>query len=163
MDLLIKVVTHTIENQMKEQNSGFLGMLLVSLGTSFLGNILADKGIMWIGEDLIKTWQDFQCHLILWLISKYKSIIRINLNPNTIEDGTYIVNLDDYKSIRTHWFALYVNGDSMIYFDRYSTERIPEEIKRYICRKNMKNIFRMQTEYVHNVWVLWHWMYWFYV
>ena len=105
MSLLIKVVTHTIENQMKEQNSGFLGMMLVSLGTSFFGNILADKGIMWIGEDVITTWQDFQCRLILWLISKYKSIIRINLNPNTIKDGTYMVNLDEYKSIRTNRYS----------------------------------------------------------
>ena len=26
-----------------------------------------------------------------------------------IKDGAYIINLDEYKSIRTHWIALYVN------------------------------------------------------
>ena len=26
-----------------------------------------------------------------------------------IKDGTYVINLDEYKSIGTHWIALYVN------------------------------------------------------
>ena len=37
--LLIKGVTKTIENEAKEQRSGFLGMLLGTLGASLLGNI----------------------------------------------------------------------------------------------------------------------------
>ena len=32
-----------------------------------------------------------------------------------IKDGTYVNNLDEYKSIRTHWIALYVNGSNIIY------------------------------------------------
>ena len=31
--------------------------------------------------------------------------------PN-IKDGVYVKNLDEYKSIRTHWIALYVNGNT---------------------------------------------------
>ena len=27
--------------------------------------------------------------------------------------GTYIVNLDEFKSIGTHWIALYVNGNNI--------------------------------------------------
>ena len=40
--LLIKGVTQTIENETKEQRGGFLGMLLGTLGTRLLGNMLAD-------------------------------------------------------------------------------------------------------------------------
>ena len=33
-------------------------------------------------------------------------------NLPKIKAGVYVKNLDEYKSIRTHWIALYVNGNS---------------------------------------------------
>ena len=41
--LLIKGVRETIENEAKEQKSGFLSMLLGTLGASLLGNLLTVK------------------------------------------------------------------------------------------------------------------------
>ena len=35
---------------------------------------------------------------------------------NTIKDGAYIENLDEYKSVEIHWVALYVNGNSVTCF-----------------------------------------------
>ena len=29
-----------------------------------------------------------------------------------IKDGTYVINLDEFKSMKTHWIALYVNGNN---------------------------------------------------
>ena len=43
-------------------------------------------------------------------------------------DGAYIINLDEYKSIGTHWIALYVNAINVRYFDRFRVH-IPKEIK----------------------------------
>ena len=43
---LLKGVTKTIEIEKKEQKGGFLGMLLGSLGASFLGNMLTEKGML---------------------------------------------------------------------------------------------------------------------
>ena len=43
--MLLKGVTETIQNEVKEQKGGFLSMLLGTLGVSLLGNILTDKGI----------------------------------------------------------------------------------------------------------------------
>ena len=40
---LLKGITKTIENEAKEQEGGFLGMLLGTLVASLLGNMLADK------------------------------------------------------------------------------------------------------------------------
>ena len=37
-DILLKGVSKTIENEIKEQRGGFLSMLLGTLGASFLGN-----------------------------------------------------------------------------------------------------------------------------
>ena len=38
--LLLKGVTETVQNEVKQQNGGFLSMLLSTLGASLLGNIL---------------------------------------------------------------------------------------------------------------------------
>ena len=37
-DLLLKGVTETVQNEVKEQKGGFLNMLLGTLGASLLGN-----------------------------------------------------------------------------------------------------------------------------
>ena len=46
---ILKGVTKTIKNETKEQNGGFLSMLLGTLGTSLLGNLLSGKGIVRVG------------------------------------------------------------------------------------------------------------------
>ena len=43
-DLLLKGVTETVQNEVKEQKGGFLSMLLGTLGASLLGNLLTGKG-----------------------------------------------------------------------------------------------------------------------
>ena len=45
-DLLLKGVTETVQNEVKEQKEGFLGMLLGTLGVSLLGNLLTGRGVM---------------------------------------------------------------------------------------------------------------------
>ena len=45
-NILLKGVTKTIKNETKEQKGGFLSMFLGTLGASFLGNLLAGKGIV---------------------------------------------------------------------------------------------------------------------
>ena len=47
--------------------------------------------------------------------------------PN-IKDGACVINLDEFKSVRTHWTALYVNGKNIIYFDSFGLEHILKEI-----------------------------------
>ena len=42
--LLVKGVTETVQNEVKEQKGGFLSMLLGTLGASLLGNLLTGKG-----------------------------------------------------------------------------------------------------------------------
>ena len=34
-------------------------------------------------------------------------------------NGAYIINLDEYESIGTHWIALYVNAENITYFDSF--------------------------------------------
>ena len=49
-DLLLKGVTKTVQNEVKEQKGGFLSMLLGTLGENFLGNILTGREIYRAGK-----------------------------------------------------------------------------------------------------------------
>ena len=57
----------------------------------------------------------------------------------------YIIILNEFKSIGTHWIAFYVNGNNVIYFDGFGIEHIPKAIKELIKTK-IKNVF---MEYKH--------------
>ena len=43
--LLLKGITESVQNEIKEQKGRFLSMLLGALGTSLLGNPLTGKGV----------------------------------------------------------------------------------------------------------------------
>ena len=44
-NILLKGVSKTIKNQIKEQKGGFLSMILGTLGASLLGNFLREKDL----------------------------------------------------------------------------------------------------------------------
>ena len=48
--LLLKGVTETVQNEVKEQKGGFLSMLLGTLGVSLLGNVLTGWGVNRAGK-----------------------------------------------------------------------------------------------------------------
>ena len=65
--------------------------------------------------------------------------------PNKIKDGAYVVNLDEYHDIGTHWVALHVNNKTVTYFDSFGIEHIPKEIKNLLMiyknnKYNSKNL-----------------------
>ena len=49
-NFLLKGTTKTIKSETKKQKGGFLSMLLGTLGASFLGDLLAEKGIVRAGS-----------------------------------------------------------------------------------------------------------------
>ena len=66
-------------------------------------------------------------------------------NLTGIKDGVYVINLDEYSDIGTHWVASYVHNGDVTYFDSFGVEHVPKEIKTFINNKNIKtNIFRIQ-------------------
>ena len=48
---------------------------------------------------------------------------RDNLS-NKINDGSYVINTDEYFDIGTHWIALYVNTKTATYFGNRGIEHI---------------------------------------
>ena len=66
--------------------------------------------------------------------------------PDKIKDGSYVINLDEYSDIGTHWIVLYVNNKTVTYFDSFRIERISKEVKKFVNNKNIiTNIFRKQA------------------
>ena len=69
-------------------------------------------------------------------------------NNNNIKNGAYVINLDEYHDIGTHWVVLYVDNQIVTYFDSFGVEHIPKEIMKFIVRKKKKiitNIYRIQA------------------
>ena len=56
--LLLNGVTESVKNEIKEQKSGFLSMLLGTLGASLLGNLVAGKGVDRAGDGIVKTGKE---------------------------------------------------------------------------------------------------------
>ena len=67
-------------------------------------------------------------------------------NLPKIKDGAYVIYLDEYSDIGSHWIALYVLKNYVSYFDSFGVEHVPKEIKAFTGNENIKtNIFRIQT------------------
>ena len=67
-------------------------------------------------------------------------------NLQKIKDRAYIINLDEYSDIKTHWIALYIQNNNVTYFGFFGVEYIPKEIRTFIGNKKVKtNIFEIQA------------------
>ena len=65
---------------------------------------------------------------------------------SAVKNGAYVINLDVYHNIRTHWVPLNVNNKIVTYFDSFGVEHIPNEIMKFInCKKIITNIYRIQA------------------
>ena len=77
---------------------------------------------------------------------KFNGVFSRNNLPKKIKDGAYVINLDEYADVGTHWIALFCNRNEIVYFDSFGVEHVPEEIKEFVRNKNIiANIFRVQA------------------
>ena len=170
--ILLKVVTKTIENETKEQRGGFLSMLLRTLGASLLGNLLiGGKGIVRTGDGIVRagevrkktpevtvTFSLTNIEISEYYASKsrFNGVYSRDNLPKITKKGAYAINLDEYENTGTHWIALFVKTNEVIYFDSFGIEHIPKEINKFVgneqsssakaCNKEIKaNIFRIQA------------------
>ena len=61
--------------------------------------------------------------------------------PKTIKSGAYVKNLLEHEDVGTHWVALYVKNDEITYFDSFSVEHVPKEIKNLYNIKTSKQTY----------------------
>ena len=48
---------------------------------------------------------------------------------NKIKDGYYVINLNEYEDVDTHWVALFCRKNEIVYFDSFGVEHVPKEIE----------------------------------
>ena len=78
---------------------------------------------------------------------KFNGVYSRDNLPKTINYVAYVINLDEYADVGTHWIALYVQNNEITYFDSFGVEHVLKEIKKFIENKNIKtNIFRIQVD-----------------
>ena len=67
-------------------------------------------------------------------------------NLPKIKHGAYVINLDEYSDIWTHWVLLHVLNN-VTYFDSFGLEHISKEIKAFIGHflSLTTNVFRIQA------------------
>ena len=131
-------------------------MFLGNLGANLLGNLLARKGIVRAGSGnkkgkgivragtgkLTNGFLKLPHPLTNFEIQRYYQndprsngdFSRNNL-PLKIKDGAYVINLDEYADVGTHWIDLFCNRNEIVCFDSFGVEHVPEEIKKFVWNK----------------------------
>ena len=77
---------------------------------------------------------------------RFNGALSRNNLPKKIKDGAYVINLDEYADVGTHWIALFCNRNEIVYFDSFGVEHVPEGIKKFWGNKNIiANSFWVQA------------------
>ena len=71
--------------------------------------------------------------------------------PNRIKNGAYVINLDEYRDIGTHWVALYVNNKTIIYFDSFGVEHIPKEVMKFTGNEQSSSAKARNEKIITNI------------
>ena len=132
-NILSKAVTKTIENETIEQKGGFLSMLLGTLGANLWGNLLSGKGIVRAGsghplkkgKGIVRAGYgrpskkkngflmrphpltNFEIQKYYDNEPRFNGVFSRDDLPKKINDGAYVINLDEYADTGTHWIALF--------------------------------------------------------
>ena len=137
-------------------------MLLGTLGASLLtgrGLFSAGKGMYRAGNqgERIKKKSltpfhpstDFEIQDYFKNEKRFNGIYSKN-NLSNLKNGAYFINLDHSKNTGTHWVAMFVKPNEVIYFHSFGVEYIPKEIMEKIEHSSLRNkniktsIFRIQ-------------------
>ena len=133
-------------------------MLLGTLGASLLGNMLTGKGMLRAGcrckgSSILKNvlipphpLTNFEMQKYYQNEPRFNVVYSRDNLPKRIKGRTYVINLDEYADVHTHWITLYIKNIEIIYFDSFGVKHVPKEIEKFAGHKNIKtNIFRIQA------------------
>ena len=74
---------------------------------------------------------------------RFNGVFSRNNLPEKIKDGAYVINLNEYADVGTHWIALFCYRNEIVYFNYFD---VSKEIKKIVGNKNIKaNIFWLQA------------------
>ena len=58
---------------------------------------------------------------------RFNGVFSRNNLPKKTQDRAYVINLDEYADVGTHYIALSCNRNEIVYFDSFGIEHVPEE------------------------------------
>ena len=61
---------------------------------------------------------------------KFNGVYSRDNSLDKIKNEVYVINLDEYADIGTHYIALYALNNDLTYFESFGIEHIPKEMKR---------------------------------
>ena len=77
---------------------------------------------------------------------RFNVVYSRNNLPKKVKVEAYVINLNEYADVGTHWIALFCNKSEIIYFHSFGVEHVPEKIKEFVGNKNIiADIFRVQA------------------
>ena len=89
---------------------------------------------------------NFEIHKYYQNGPRFNCVYSRNNLLKKIKDGAYVINLDEYADVGTHWIALFCNRNDIVYFDSFGVENGLEEIEEFVRNKNIKaNVFQVQV------------------
>ena len=50
--------------------------------------------------------------------------------PKKIKDEAYVMSLDEYPDVGTHWIVFYCENDETVYFNSLGVEHVPKAIEK---------------------------------
>ena len=95
-------------------------------------------------EFLVPPWllTNFEIQKYYQNEPRFNGVYSRNNLPKKVKDGAYVINLDKYADVGTHWIALFCNRSEIVYFDTFGVEDVLEEIKVFVGNKSITaNIF----------------------
>ena len=95
-------------------------------------------------EFLVPPWllTNFEIQKYYQNEPRFNGVYSRNNLPKKVKDGAYVINLDKYADVGTHWIALFRNRSEIVYFDTFGVEDVLEEIKVFVGNKSITaNIF----------------------
>ena len=58
--------------------------------------------------------------------TKFNGVFLKNNLSLKIKDGAYVITLDEYADVDTHWIVLVCSKNEIVYFDSFGVEHVPE-------------------------------------
>ena len=72
------------------------------------------------------------------MLHKFNDVYSEN-NLSKINNGAYVINLDEFKSIGIYWIILCVNGNNIIYFDNFELNIFQKKLKNSLETRTNNN------------------------
>ena len=65
---------------------------------------------------------NFEIHKYYQNEPRFNGVYSRNNLPKKIKNGPYVINLDEYADVGTHWIALFCSKSEIVYFDSFGVE-----------------------------------------